>query len=268
MPAIAAFLKPTKHKLVFLVEWALFILFEAVKGELETPQQVLVAVYPLLFFYLVACALAAISQGVQPIARSGKLLSITGGLVVLDQVIKVIVSAVIPYQASIPIVEGWLHLAHERNLSGSWIVSEFNLQGGSFLSLALWGLTVIILIFSVLWHRYYVTTHRRSLWADSAFLGLFAGLSSWMCDMFFRGYILDYIGLPGLVSADLKDIYITVGLAAFFVELLENPRLSWCWAGWREEKGAMNRFFTFTLQSFRGAFQAVMHVFRKPARPE
>jgi len=268
MPTIIDFLKPTKYKLIFLVEWAVFILIVAVRGELETPHQVLVAVYPLAFFYLIACTLVALSQRVQPIARSRKLLLSACGLAVLDQAVKVMVAARIPYQASIPIVKDWLHLAHERNYTGSWIASEFNLQDGSSLNLALWGLTIIILIFIILWNHYYITTHRKSLWTNVAFWGLFAGLLSWICDMSLRGYVLDYINLPGVVTADLKDILLTIGVAAFFVELLDNPEMSWRWSGWQKEKDEFLRFFTFILKALRQAAHTVKRLFTKSTRPE
>jgi hypothetical protein len=47
-----------------------------------------------------------------------------------------------------------------------------------------------------------------------------------------RGYILDFINLPEVVTADLKDIVISIGVAAFFAEALDNPELSW-----RKSKG-------------------------------
>jgi lipoprotein signal peptidase len=234
-----------------------------VRGELDTTHQTLVAVYPLAFFYLVACTLEAIALQVQPIARRWKLVFLAWGLALLDQAVKAVVCAGIPYQASIPIVEGWLHLAHERNFNGSWIVSEFDLQGGGFLGLVLWGLVIVVLIISILWHHYYTTTQRQSFWADTAFLGLFAGLSSWVCDMSLRSYTLDYIGLPGLVTADLKDIYISIGVAAIFVEMLENPKLSWRWAGWREERDAAGRFLEFTVQVLSEAVQKVRRMLKR-----
>jgi len=272
MPTEVAFLKPTRIKLVFLVEWVLFILTTAARGELETNHQVLVAGYPLMFFYLVACALTTLSQRIQQVATSWKLLAFAGGLTALDQVIKTIITAFVPYQTSIPIVNNWLYLAHEHNYHGSWIASAFNVQSASVFSLVQWGLAILVLFFSILCHRYYITTNRKSLWADVALLGLFAGYTSWICDMSFRGYIVDFINLPGLVTADFKDILITIGVAALFVEMLDNPTLSWHWAGWRKERDDLIRLITslcsFCIQELHKARQAVMSRLRKTARPE
>lgn len=271
MLAVVAFFKPTRIKLVFLVEWVLFILITMAKGELETNHQILVAGYPLVFFYLVACALAALSQHVRQLTQAWRLLVFAIGLTILDQVVKMIVAASVPYQTSIPIVSNWLYLAHERNFHGSWIISAFNVQCVSVFIMQ-WGVAISVLFCSILCHRYYITTNRKSLWADVAFLGVFAAVASWVCDMSFRGHIVDYINLPGLVTADFKDILVTIGVAAFVVETLDNPKLSWRWTGWQEEKDDLIRlvksFCSFSIQELRKSRQSMMNRFGRAARYE
>lgn len=225
MLTAVAFLKPTKTKLVFLIEWASFILITAARGNLKA-NLVLVAGYPLIFFYLAACALTALNKHTQRVAQGWGLLAYAAGLIVLDQAIKTGITAFIPYQTSIPIIKDWLYLAHEGNFHGSWVASTFDIQSASVFNLIQWGLAALILSFSVFGRRYYIKTHRQSLWVDVAFLGIFAGYASWVWDMALRGYIVDFIRLPGLVTADLKDIFITIGVAAFFAESLDNPRLN------------------------------------------
>ena len=267
MLAVVAFLKPTRTKLVFLLEWVLFILITIAKGGLKTNHQILVAGYPLVFFYLIACALAASSQHVRQLAQDWRLLVFAIGLTILDQAVKMIVAASVPYQTSIPIVNNWLYLAHERNYHGSWIVSAFNVQFVSVFNLMQWGLAIPVLPGSMLCHRYYTTTNRKSLWADVAFIGLFAGVASWVCDMAFRGYIIDFINLPGLVTADFKDILVTISAAAIFAETLDNPKISWRWDGWRQERDRLIQLganlLSFSIQELRESLQAVTSKFRR-----
>jgi len=239
------------------VEWTLFIAVELLRGELETGHQILVASYPLAFFYLVACALVALSQRTRQLAGGWKLLGLATGLTVADQLIKATIVASIPYQTSTPVVEGWLHLAHQRNVQGSWLISTFNVRpvGTTILMLA----AASMLPLSIVCHRYYVSTHRKSVWADVAFVGLWAGCASWACDMGLRGHIVDFIGLPSVVTADFKDILVAVGVAAFFAEALDNPNVSLRWRGWRREgreslQLAM-RIGNFILQEWRGIRQ-------------
>jgi lipoprotein signal peptidase len=263
-----SFLKPTGLKLVFLVEWTLFILLEWLRGELGTGGKILVASYPLVFFYLVACVLVVLSQHTRQVARGWKLLALALGLAAVDQFIKTMVGTFVPYQSSAPIIEGWLHLAHKHNLQGSWLLSIFNLRpvGTAMLTVVV----VAILSGSAFCHRYYVATKRESVWADVAFLGLFAGSASWVCDMGFRGYIVDYIHLPGVVTADFKDILLAIGAAALFVEMLENPDVSLRWSGWRQEAKELlqlgENVVGFSIQELRGIRQGLMKRLRKDPR--
>ena len=79
--------------------------------------------------------------------------------------------------------------------------------------------------------------------------------------MAFRGYITDFINLPGLVTADFKDILVTVGVAAVFAEALDNPKLSWRWRGWRQEGEDLIQLganvLSFSIQELRKDLQAV-----------
>lgn len=92
-----------------------------------------------------------------------------------------------------------------------------------------------ILLLSVFCHRYYVATQRKSVWADVAFVGLFAGCMSWVCGMYFRGHIVDSIVLPSVLAADLKDLFVYMGAAAFCAEALDNPNVSLRPKGWRAD---------------------------------
>jgi len=256
---IVAFLRPTRLKLAFLAEWVLFVLISAAQGKLHTSHHILIAVYPSIPLYLAACVFTAWSQRTRQLARGWRLCGLAVGLVILDQVSKLIVVAFVPYQASAPIIDGWLSLAHEHNPQGSWIASVLHVQSGSIFHVMQWVLAVVFLLLSALCHRYYTTNNRHSLWADVAFLGLFAGLASWICDMAFRGYIIDFINLPGLVTVDLKDVFVTLSVGAVLAEALDNPGVTWRWQGWRKEGEDLIRLGTnllrFSLREVRRARQ-------------
>ena len=67
--ALVTFVKPTQIKLLFLVEWLLFIIISLMRGHLVDSQQILVAVYPLLIFYFIACVLTAFRHQKQQLAK-------------------------------------------------------------------------------------------------------------------------------------------------------------------------------------------------------
>ena len=148
------------------------------------------------------------------------------GLIILDQTIKTGITKLLPYQSLIPIINNRLYLTHTYNIHGSWIASAFNVRSKNWIRLLQWGLLVPILILTKFFRRYYIKTYRKSLWVDIAFLGIFSGYVSWAIDMSFRGYVVDFILLPELISVDLKDIYLTIGVAAFFAEMLDNSQLT------------------------------------------
>lgn len=228
------FLRPSRNKLIFLIEWLLFLLITGLQGGLSSGRQMLVAAYPLLFFYLVAATLETLSRKIKQILPGWWMLGLAVGLMLLDQAIKLLVTEFIPFRTAVPLITGWLNLAHNCNFQGSWVLSHFNLSVSSLIPLG--SLAFSLLIISWFGYRYYIVHQRASLWADVTFLGFFAGLSSWLVEMPLRGHIVDFICLPNIVTADLKDIYLTIGIAAIFVETLDNPSLSRPWQGWAQEK--------------------------------
>lgn len=221
---IAASLRPSVIHLIFVTEWALFVLLELLRGELVAGEALPAALLPVVFFYLVASLIIALSRRYVRLAEGVKLILFALSLTLLDQIIKTAVSVNLPYQASQPLIEGWLHLAHKRNLVGSWLVETFNLHYVTIPVLAVF--TVAFLLAALVYHGRYIARYRASVWADMAFLGFFAALLSWMLDMLLRGYILDYLQIPGIVTADLKDVLLTISIAAIFAEVYDNPDLS------------------------------------------
>jgi lipoprotein signal peptidase len=250
-----AFFRPTLQKLVFLAEWSLFIVFSILRGEVGTLQQLAIISYPLLLFYLVACALAASSREDKSASPLWVLVATAAGLLALDLGIKALVAAWLPYGSSLPLVEGWLNLEHRRNLQGSWMVSLFTDRLVPVLNLFFQFLLAVLLLLAIPAHRYYQSTQRSSRWADTSFVTLSAGMASWLWELFWRRYIVDTLGLPGSVTADLKDIYIAVGVAALVVEWMENPNIDRGWRGWRAELASTRRvvvgFTRFVIQDLR-----------------
>lgn len=256
------FFTPTWQKLIFLVEWIFFILITIFQGKLTNLQMVLLAGYPLLFFYLIACTFAALKRKLQMSTPLWKLLTIAMCLLVIDQGIKALVEVLVPYQSSLPIFTDWFHLAHERNVQGAWIISLFTTLRIPIMSVLVKLLMVAFVLLAIPSYQYYTATYRRSLWADIAFVGVVTGLASWISDMSFRGYIVDYIQLPRLVTADLKDIYALIGVAAFLVEAMENHVISLRWDRWHKEKNRLLKLgkglIYYSLQDLRRIWTVII----------
>jgi len=227
------FFRPTVYKLIFTAEWVAYILLRAAGGRLTSLRQLMVALWPLLLLYCLGCALVAWSQRVNRVASGRGLALLVIVMVALDQVSKTAISMFVPPNATLPLVKGWLHLA---NVTASWLTPA-------------WFKPVLILAFvlvvslSVIVYRYYVSSKRRSLWTDLVFLGIFAGYVTRLCDVSLRGYTLDFIQIPGLVTSDFGDLFLSLA-ACVVIEVLDNPAISRRWDGWRAEAESTHRLIT------------------------
>lgn len=257
MLALWAFLRPTKLKMLFLAEWIIYVLIELARGKLRTTHQLIVAGYPLIVFYLVGCTMVALAGAPRRPPRWRYLLGMAALLVVSEQVVKAAVGAFIPWKASVPIIPGWLHLAHVRNMRGSWLLAVLDIDWVSIGMLI--AQCIIVLPCFVLGFLYYAARKRRSLWVDVALVSIVAGIGGALSDLSLRGYTLDFINLPGVTTADLKDVFVYVGVAALFAEFLENEVISLRWLGWRGELEHTRRligdFLAFSIEELREIFR-------------
>ena len=68
-----------------------------------------------------------------------------------------------------------------------------------------------------------------------------------MGDAALRGYTIDFLDLPGLFVADLKDLYLSLGIICLMTGLLVRPDTRW-WGGARESAQALARFLSYWRQ--------------------
>jgi len=213
------------------------------------------------------CVLSALQLRTRETMPFPRVLFLAIFFIALDQTMKFLVEKTIPLQASIPIIHGWLHLSHERNLHGSWVLAQFGAHIPVPLIILVQVLIPLLLLLMILIYRHYIVNKRYSLWAVAAFLGIFCGLGSWALDIFSRGFILDTLLLPSIVAADLKDIYLAIGIAAMFAEMIDNPSISFRWDGWHEETRGIARWIKsllrFSIQDFRNGCLSMRRWLRK-----
>ena len=215
------FCAPTRAKLAFLAEWALFLLLEIVIGALNRPGQALAAGLPLVFFYICGCLLAWIAGRGMHLGSYAGLLGAGMLLALLDQAAKLAVTQGLGPNANLVLIPRGLVIEQSLNLHASWAAGQFNLD---FLSVALLSaLSILLLLALAFGYRYYRANRRPSRWADLAFLFLLGGVASALADQVLRGFTVDFIGLPGLVVADLKDIWLSLGIACLLAEALTAP---------------------------------------------
>ncbi len=227
--------------LVFIAEWTLFLLFELLRGRLEGPAQFAAAAWPLLFFYAVGAALVALSRRRERLASARVLLLVAALLVALDLALKALAEGLLPEGGALPLLPGLLDFTHTLNRQGSWLAQVTGAQPSAALRLVLLLIAAGMLPLAALVHAYYASRVRRSLWADVAFLGIAAGVAGSLADLLLRGTVLDYIGLPGVIAADGKDLYLWLGVSGVLAEVFTAPGEPWRWRGWKEESASAAR---------------------------
>lgn len=227
--------KPEPKQLVFLVEWLIFLFLLFFQGKMVSLQTWGVALCPFLFFYFIGGILFCTSKKIKKLFDTKFLILIAFGLFLIDQLIKIFVITLIPINSSIPIIPGWFEITHRLNPHGAWIFTSLSDDTipliTPFMKLFLLSLTLLIIPI----YQYLESRYGKIFWMQVSFVCIFSAFLSWLVDMFTRGYIVDFIGLPGLVAADLKDIFAYIGAAAIIIQAMEDPETYLKWKGWRSE---------------------------------
>ena len=75
-------------------------------------------------------------------------------------------------------------------------------------------------------YRYFRLKGHKTFWEDCCFLFIFIGAFCSLIDKLFYGGSLDFIGIGELFIADLKDIYINLGILFFIISIYSQGYLS------------------------------------------
>ena len=133
-------------------------------------------------------------------------------VVVLDQVVKAVVSAYIPLGAVIPAIPGVFHWTHFHNTGAAFSM----LQGGRWLFAAVCFIGLAVAVVLVIKK---VLTNRFELWCLAAIFG--GGIGN-LIDRVRLGYVVDMIEVEFMNFAvfNIADAFITCGAIALAVYVL------------------------------------------------
>lgn len=210
-------------RLVFIAEWAAFLLFELLRGELRSGPEILAAAWPLAFFYLVGWLLETASRRREHLASRPVLLVAAAILLGLDQALKALAENRLAEGQDVSLIPGLLELTHVLNRQGSWVANVAEVEPSPLLIAGLALFCAVLLPVVFLYHAHFAQDKQNSFWIDLAFLGLLAGLASALVDLLLRGGALDYIGLPDVIAADGKDLYLWLAVSSVLVDVLIHP---------------------------------------------
>jgi signal peptidase II len=148
-----------------------------------------------------------------------KLLIVSGILVVLDQISKMIILRSMPLYETIPVIPGFFNITHIHNPGGAFgFMAGQGPEVRSLLFLAMSSVAAVVIV------CFYLRTPAGYSWLSTALLLIFGGAIGNMIDRFRFGEVVDfldfYAGSYHWPAFNVADSGITVGMAILVYHLL------------------------------------------------
>lgn len=216
-----------KHKKLLTISilplmWLLYVLFELISGRINDFQTILFNVLLIALFAMIGLIIYYISLKYEDGFRFKPLLIIFFILLILDQGIKILIK-LFYFKKQIEIIPDMLYFHPIINTHGSWLNARFG-TSVSFPLLIFINIIAIFLFIEI--YRYYLSNGNKDFWSDMCFVFVICGSICSLIDKVFYGGSLDFIGISNLFIADIKDLYINLGILFFALSLFNNNYLS------------------------------------------
>ena len=204
------------------IMWVLYILFELFTGRITDFQTIFFNIILILLFALVGLLTYNFGINHENGFKSNILLFVFLLFFLLDQGIKVLIK-LLWFNNDIPIINGMLYFRPIINTDGSWLNARFG-TSVSFPILITLNILAILIFIEV--YRYYLHKGNKDFWSDMCFIFVTCGAICSLIDKVFYGGSLDFIGISNLFIADIKDLYINLGILFFALTMFNNGYLS------------------------------------------
>lgn len=204
--------------------WSAYFLFELLTKRITNISILIANIVLIIFLILIGYLFYGISLKYENGFSINTFLKIFLTLMVLDQGSKIIIKQLF-FNDNATIINDILYFNPIINTEGSWINARFN-TGISFTILIVINLLALFLFIEI--YRYYLHSNNdaKSFHEDMCFLFIFSGALCSLIDKLFYGGSLDFIGIGNLFVADIKDIYINLGMLFFISSIYKNGYLS------------------------------------------
>lgn len=196
--------------------WTVYFLFELFTGRVTDITTILGNVALIALFALVGFYFYNMSKKYPKGFTCKTMIIIFSMLMLVDQGIKIIIKNFF-FNDRFEIIKGFLSFHPIINTDGSWLNARFN-TSLSFPLLIFVNFIALFVFFEL--YRYYLHKGNNSFHGDMCFLFIFSGALCSLIDKIFYGGSLDFIGISNLFIADIKDIYINLGILFFILLLL------------------------------------------------
>lgn len=217
------YLKPLTIGILPLM-WSAYFLFELFTGRVTDYTTIFGNIGLIILFAFVGYGAFKFSER-KPNGYSGKNICIIFAiLMIIDQGIKVLIK-VFFFNNYFEVIKGFLSFNPIINTDGSWLNARF---GTTVNFPILISINILSLFLFVELYRYYLYKNKnnKSFWADMCFLFITTGALCSLIDKVFYGGSLDFIGISNLFIADIKDIYINLGILFFTLAIYQSGYLT------------------------------------------
>ena len=232
--------------------WTLYILFELITGRINDFQTILFNVLLILLFSLVGFFIYKIGIKNENGLNTKKLLILFSTLFLVDQGLKILIK-LFYFDRYIPIIPNMLFFSPIINTNGSWLNARF---GTSVSFPILITLNIIAIFIFIEVYRYYLHKGNKDFWSDMCFIFVTCGAICSLIDKVFYGGSLDFIGISDLFIADIKDLYINIGIVFFAITIFNNGYMSSQEdTSFSDDLRSLKRFFFFIKNDIKNGFK-------------
>ena len=204
------------------IMWLIYFLFEIITGRVKDMYTLILNLSLIIVFALVGLIIYILGERYSKGFSGKKVFSIFAILMIIDQGIKIIIKFFF-FNNYFEIIPKFLSFDPIINTEGSWLNARFGV-GVGFPFLIIINALALILFLEL--YRYYIHKGNKDFWADLCFIFIFAGALCSLIDKIFYGGSLDFIGISDLFIADIKDIYINIGILFFIMTIYKKDYLN------------------------------------------
>ncbi|WP_302654599.1 signal peptidase II [uncultured Clostridium sp.] len=215
-----------KEKLLIIgilpLMWFVYFLFELFTGRIKSLYDICLNLSLLFLFAFVGFIIYCIQRRYSDGIKNKELFIIFLILMIIDQGIKLIIKFNF-FHSFVELIPNFLYFNPIINTHGSWLNARFNFNG-NFTILISSNIIFIFLLIEL--YRYSRSRNIKSFWSDMSFLFVLSGALCSLIDKIFYGGSLDFIGISNLFIADIKDLYINLGLFFFIILIYKEDFLN------------------------------------------
>lgn len=221
--------------------WFIYFLFEILSGRVNDLYTLILNFSLIIVFAFVGLIIYNCNSKIPNGLSSKKSLLLFIILMLLDQGLKIIIKINF-FHTYFEIIPNFLSFNPIINSQGSWLNARFNINIGFSLLILINAISLILFIEI---YRYLKFKLKKNFWIDMCFLFIFSGALCSFIDKVFYGGSLDFIGISNLFIADLKDIYINLGLLFFIMSCYKTGFFSEDNTTLKDDINCIKDFFKF-----------------------